>query len=55
VRDLPRLVAETSRIESFVPFKLDVGLEEGIKRSIEFFRSGDVEDMLGQETVETWK
>jgi UDP-glucose 4-epimerase len=53
--DLPRLVAETSRIESFVPFKLDVGLEEGIKRSIEFFRSGDVEDMLGQETVETWK
>ena len=53
--DLPRLVAETSRIESFVPFKLDVGLEEGIKRSIEFFSSGDVEDMLSQETVETWK
>jgi UDP-glucose 4-epimerase len=53
--DLPRLVADTSLVRTACDFHLDVGLREGLKRTIAWFRDQDVEALLSQEVEEPWK
>jgi UDP-glucose 4-epimerase len=52
--DLPRLVADTTRIESHLSFELSIDLDEGLDRTIEHFMVGDVEGMLAEEVESTW-
>jgi len=52
--DLPRLVADTSKISSLVDFRLDVDFEEGLRRTVEFFAAQDVEALLADEVERNW-
>lgn len=52
--DLPRLVADTTKVGSLVDFRLDVDFEEGLRRTIEWFAAQDVERLLADEVERNW-
>jgi UDP-glucose 4-epimerase len=52
--DLPRLRADLTKVRSMVPFSLEVGFSEGLKRTIDHFDSQDVEALLTAEVERNW-
>ncbi|MDQ3973177.1 MAG: NAD-dependent epimerase/dehydratase family protein [Actinomycetota bacterium] len=52
--DLPRLLADTAKVRRFVDFRLGVGLEEGLKRTIDYFARHDADALLAQEVERNW-
>jgi nucleoside-diphosphate-sugar epimerase len=53
--DLPRLIADVSKATSYVPFALEVGLSEGLDRTISYFRQFDPVALLELELREPWR
>ncbi len=53
--DLPRLLADTSKVSRLTEYRPSVGLEDGLQRTIEYFRAlGDPHELLVDESEETW-
>ncbi|MDP8971482.1 MAG: NAD-dependent epimerase/dehydratase family protein [Actinomycetota bacterium] len=52
--DLPRLLADTAKVRALTGFELSVGLEEGLKRTIDSFADQDVERLLSREVERNW-
>lgn len=52
--DLPRLCADTAKIRSIVDFSLTTELEEGLRRTIDYFRQFDPEALLQYEVERNW-
>jgi nucleoside-diphosphate-sugar epimerase len=53
--DLPRLLADVTLIRKHSEFTPRVGFEEGLERTVAYFRDlGDPADLLEQERAENW-
>jgi len=52
--DLPRLRADTAKIESIVDFHLPTSFEDGLERTAAYFSSQDVKALLGREEERNW-
>lgn len=52
--DLPRLCADIDKARKLVDFELSVPFVEGLRRTIEHFRSADVERLLDEEVERNW-
>lgn len=52
--DLPRLRADTAKIDSIVEFHLPTSFEDGLERTVEYFSSQDVEALLEREEERNW-
>jgi UDP-glucose 4-epimerase len=53
--DVPRLLADVARVRSHAAFVPRVGFEDGLARTIEYFRAlGDPGELLAQERSENW-
>jgi UDP-glucose 4-epimerase len=53
--DLPRLRADTAKIEAIAPLDTRTSFDEGLGETIRHFAAQDVETLLEQEVVHTWK
>lgn len=52
--DLPRLRAETTKIESIVDFNLPTSFEDGLAETVDYFKAQDVEALLSREEERNW-
>ena len=53
--DLPRLLADVGRVRGFSDYQPEVGFEEGLRRTIDYFRSlGDPVTLLEREQERNW-
>ena len=53
--DLPRLLADVRRVREFSAYEPQVGFEEGLRRTIQYFAElGDPEALLEQEKERNW-
>jgi UDP-glucose 4-epimerase len=52
--DLPKLRADIAKVRSLVSFGLEIDLEEGLRRTIEYFAAQDVEALLVAEVELNW-
>lgn len=53
--DLPRLLADVKKVRSIVPYSPVVDFEEGLRRTVEYFKDlGDPTDLLDQEQQRNW-
>jgi len=53
--DLPKLVADTSKIRAMTDFSLATPFEAGIRQTIAYFKEFDPRELLRREVQENWK